>query len=428
MKLNARGEVTQKYRKAALLDRELERGNEEEKNLQADAVAHEARVAAAARTAGRRRRLVGDDLRRVTLAFDGRAAGAPTAALGAAFELTLPKSWDDRPCSKLLKHFAKTYAVKYPSEPPLRVKGLELLRNDGAAVALDALIGDEVGGRGAPEELVVAFTAAGGSAANAPVVLVLGEVETYAGLAGEHEPKFVTPSFVKAVWLEDGSSQPSGFAAGGRAAARPGAKTLADPCRAHALLLAKKELCFARSLVEDAPETIRGRVPLPDGADAAVSEECYLATELLFARQDECPLPALAAAPPLHICAADAIKRVGDRRLHRPLLAGVIVTGCDDACHEGCDVRVAQELGNLLRGTWVVSRSDYDAMVAARGVYAKDGSGDDGGGDDVVPMKRASGAVGPPGVDEIVEEHALTDTRAALDAKSLPRCEIARAE
>ena len=33
MKLNARGEVTQKYRKAALLDRELERGNEEEKNL-----------------------------------------------------------------------------------------------------------------------------------------------------------------------------------------------------------------------------------------------------------------------------------------------------------------------------------------------------------------------------------------------------------
>ena len=89
MKLNARGEVTQKYRKAALLDRELERGNEEEKNLQADAVAREARVAAAARTAGRRRRLVGDDLRRVTLAFDGRAAGAPTAALGAAFELTL---------------------------------------------------------------------------------------------------------------------------------------------------------------------------------------------------------------------------------------------------------------------------------------------------------------------------------------------------
>ena len=99
------------------------------------------------------------------------------------------------------------------------------------------------------------------------------------------------------------------------AAARPGAKTLADPCRAHALLLAKKELCFARSLVEDAPETIRGRVPLPDGADAAVSEECYLATELLFARQDECPLPALANAPPLHICAADAIKRVGDKRL-----------------------------------------------------------------------------------------------------------------
>ena len=120
-------------------------------------------------------------------------------------------------------------------------------------------------------------------------------------------------------------------------------------------------------------------------------------------------------------------------------------------------MRVAQELGNLLRGTvrvvasrarawdaaaafaaaladgdahakWVVSRSDYDAMVAARGVYAKDGSGDDGGGDDVVPMKRASGSVGPPGVDEIVEEHALTDTRATLDAKSLPRCEIARAE
>ena len=100
MKLNARGEVTQKYRKAALLDRELERGNEEEKNLQADAVAHEARVAAAARQAGRRRRLVGDDLRRVTLAFDGRAAGAPTAALGAAFELTLPKSYDVVPMKR----------------------------------------------------------------------------------------------------------------------------------------------------------------------------------------------------------------------------------------------------------------------------------------------------------------------------------------
>ena len=52
------------------------------------------------------------------------------------------------------------------------------------------------------------------TAANAPVVLVLGEVETYAGLAGDNEPKFVTPSFVKAVWLEDGQSQPSGFAAG----------------------------------------------------------------------------------------------------------------------------------------------------------------------------------------------------------------------
>ncbi|KAH8047414.1 symporter [Aureococcus anophagefferens] len=134
--------------------------------------------------------------------------------------------------------------------------------------------------------------------------------------------------------------------------------------------------------------------------DAAVSEECYLATELLFARQDECPLPALAAAPPLHICAADAIKLRRRQAAAPAAPAGVIVTGCDDACHEGCDVRVAQELGNLLRGTvrvasrarlgrgaafaarrrqatahakWVVSRSDYDAMVAARGVYAKDG-------------------------------------------------------
>ena len=116
MEVNAHGEVTRKYRKAAMLDRELARGTEEERALQEAFEAKEARQRAAARGAGQRRRLGSAGLRKVTLMFDGRARGMPTSSLGAVFELTLPASWDAKPCRKLLKHFVRSYAIKYPDD------------------------------------------------------------------------------------------------------------------------------------------------------------------------------------------------------------------------------------------------------------------------------------------------------------------------
>ena len=184
MEVNAHGEVTRKYRKAAMLDRELARGTEEERALQEAFEAKEARQRAAARGAGQRRRLGSAGLRKVTLMFDGRARGMPTSSLGAVFELTLPASWDAKPCRKLLKHFVRSYAIKYPDEPPLREACLELLREDGGPVAPDAVIGETLGGGdGVAEELAVAFTASGDRVANAPVVIMLGDT------AGSREKK-----------------------------------------------------------------------------------------------------------------------------------------------------------------------------------------------------------------------------------------------
>ena len=51
MEVNAHGEVTRKYRKAAMLDRELTRGTEEERALQEAFEAKEARQRAAERRA-----------------------------------------------------------------------------------------------------------------------------------------------------------------------------------------------------------------------------------------------------------------------------------------------------------------------------------------------------------------------------------------
>ena len=131
--------------------------------------------------------------------------------------------------------------------------------------------------------------------------------------------------------------------------ARKNAKTLSDPCNQHKAHLAAKRLCFARSL-ETAPDDMVGRVPLPDGADVAVSEECYLATELLFARKDECPVPSVANAPPLQSTACDAIRMVKDKTKWRALFNNVIFTGFDDSNFPGAHLRLAQELVQFMRG------------------------------------------------------------------------------
>ena len=136
-------------------------------------------------------------------------------------------------------------------------------------------------------------------------------------------------------------------------------QTLSAESRQHEAHLFKKKFCFARRLGEKAPEVIVGRVALGGGGDAPVSEECYLATELLFARRDECPLEDVAEAPPLQHVAADAIRSTGDdKELYLKLFGNVLVAGSDDARLLGINVRIAQELSSLMKGRVTVRCAD----------------------------------------------------------------------
>ena len=102
--------------------------------------------------------------------------------------------------SRLLKHFCKSYALKYPDAPSLNPKRLELLREDGGRVPKDAVVGDDAV---VPSTCVVAYTQKGEAIATAPIVILLGEVETHVGLAGAASPLATTPSYVKEVFLDD---------------------------------------------------------------------------------------------------------------------------------------------------------------------------------------------------------------------------------
>ncbi|KAJ8600530.1 hypothetical protein CTAYLR_010425 [Chrysophaeum taylorii] len=119
--------------------------------------------------------------RRLTLAYEG--------ASPAVFEMEVPPSWHLKPCSKLLTHFDRAYREKYPE---VELEGpLELLSVEGNVVDLGSPIGV------ASSELVVA------QVAKAPIVLVLGELETSVGLAGEAKPRAVVPSYVKEVYAKN---------------------------------------------------------------------------------------------------------------------------------------------------------------------------------------------------------------------------------
>lgn len=125
----------------------------------------------------------------------------------AVFQMQLPSSWASKPCSKLKAQFASAYAAKYAA-CTLEASTLELVRlDDGVLLNTTSMIGEEVKD-GA--ELAV-YRAA-------PIVLVLGEVETSVGLASDAAPRAKCPSYVKEVFPK--SVFESVTAAGGSAIER----------------------------------------------------------------------------------------------------------------------------------------------------------------------------------------------------------------
>lgn len=401
--------------------------------------------------------------RKVTLVYCDEPA--------AVFELRLPASWTTKPCSKLVEHFVESYKRKHAID--LGSSQLELLLlPSGDAIDADAPIGETIAGS---TELAVAKKQ--DLVPDGPIVVVLGEVETAAGVAGDELPRATVPSYVKGVHCQNlfsmetaagGSSRDlldqnkdvgearypvrsegivssplsskswadlelivrnvlveSGLVVADRhlvcvvpSRSTPsyrkellemwlcqhGAASVAivplavaaltytrgdwrqDACvvdcghdsscavlcksgldvaacvtprgghqvslafrgllenatsdagfsdaNPHDLHLAKKALCSARPLGGAAPARGAGRITLASGADALVSEEAVLATEVLFDNGDE--------TPPLHGIVLRAVN--GDATL----LANLVVTGTDDARLPGIDVRLAQELSRAL--------------------------------------------------------------------------------
>ncbi|KAJ1447291.1 hypothetical protein M885DRAFT_199722 [Pelagophyceae sp. CCMP2097] len=147
-------------------------------------------------------------MRCLTLVFAGAAAAeGPSGASfpAAAFVLELPKSWEDKRVSKLLAHFASCYAKKHPDAPQLDARLLEVLSLDGTPLKHSAAVsGIEA------DEVFVAFKA---RASNAPVLFLLGEVETSVGVVGETEPRATVPTYVKESYPD--SLFCSKYAAGG---------------------------------------------------------------------------------------------------------------------------------------------------------------------------------------------------------------------
>lgn len=99
------------------------------------------------------------------------------------FEMDLPASWESKTCDELVRKFASKTGRGDAA-------ALELVRlSDGKVVVGSALLREEI-----PDgsELAVCRIA--------PIVLILGEMETSVGLATDSEPRATVPSYVREIY------------------------------------------------------------------------------------------------------------------------------------------------------------------------------------------------------------------------------------
>ena len=108
-------------------------------------------------------------------------------------EFRLPESWRKKSCGLLLEKFVAAYWESY--EVALKACDLELLLESGEVVALDLLLEDLE-----TKELVVVESLEN---ERLPVLLVLGEISTLVGFAGEAEPRATVPTYVAEAFVEN---------------------------------------------------------------------------------------------------------------------------------------------------------------------------------------------------------------------------------
>lgn len=109
-------------------------------------------------------------------------------------EVMVPR--DDKSCVELIDTFVKAYEKARGAV--LKRDDLELLKEDGTVITTTTRLRDVE-----MTELMVALTPEAERKKKAPVLLLLGEISTVVGLAGEPEPRATVPTYVAEAFVEN---------------------------------------------------------------------------------------------------------------------------------------------------------------------------------------------------------------------------------